>query len=75
MQAYLRKEGPKAMPPETASYYADLKKQGELEPPEVPARSIAWLALNAPKEMSGEFRNYDDEDICEPAREYFAKYL
>lgn len=72
MQAYLRHEGLKVMPKETGEYYLDVQSRGLLEPPEIPARSIAWLALHAPHEMSGEFRNYDDPDINGPAFDLFA---
>ena len=71
MQAYLRKEGPGIMPQKTANYYLDLKLSGKLEPPKIPARSIAWLSLHAPREMSGAFRSYDDPDIIEPASKFF----
>lgn len=71
MQTYLRKEGPSVMPRETSAYYRDIYIRGELEPPENPARSIAWLALFAPKDMSGQYRSYDDYDISGPAKEYF----
>jgi NADP-dependent 3-hydroxy acid dehydrogenase YdfG len=47
--------------------HTDLKDKAQLEPPEIPARSIAWLALHAPHNMSGEFRNYNDPDIAGPA--------
>ena len=71
MQAYLRKEGPAVMPKNTANFYLDLKREGKLEPPKIPARSIAWLALHAPGEMSGSFRSYDDSDIIGPALKFF----
>ena len=47
MQTFIRQEGPRAMPPEQADYYRQLKDRGELEPAEIPARSLAWLALYA----------------------------
>jgi NAD(P)-dependent dehydrogenase (short-subunit alcohol dehydrogenase family) len=71
MQAIMRDDGPHGVPPETAAYYKDLYTRGMLEPPEIPARSIAWLALNAPHEMTGAFRNYDDADIQGPAFDIF----
>jgi len=71
MQAYLRKQGPVVMPKNTANFYLDLKQEGKLEPPKTPARSIAWLALHAPGEMSGSFRSYDDSDIIGPASKFF----
>jgi len=67
MQEFLRSEGPVKMPPEQADFYRDLKTAGRLEPPQVPARAIAWLALHAPREWSGDFMSYDDPQIAEPA--------
>ncbi|NLI82053.1 MAG: SDR family NAD(P)-dependent oxidoreductase [Deltaproteobacteria bacterium] len=63
MQTVLRQKGASAMPEEHWAYYADLKKKGQLEPPSVPARSIAWLALHAPPAWSGAFLSYDDPEI------------
>ena len=71
MQKLLREKGPVKMPPGQAEYYIGLKKSGRLEPPSVPARSIAWLALHAPDEWSGEFVNYDDAGIAQPALTFF----
>lgn len=71
MQALIREKGPKAMPPELSKYFINLKQQGKLEPPWVPARSIAWLAMNAPPELSGEFIEYDDPKIFKPAKDFF----
>ena len=71
MQAVLRNESDNAMPAEQIAYYRQLKKQGELEPPEIPARAIAWLALHAPPEFSGQFLDYDDPRISRPARDVF----
>ena len=67
MQVDLRQAGPKVMPHAQAAYYLDLKKQDLLEPPWVPARAIAWLALHAPGGLSGRFVSYDDPEIAEPA--------
>lgn len=66
MQTTLRETAPSVMPRELANYYQDLKASGNLEPPEVPGRSIAWLALHAPADWSGRFLNYDDPDILPP---------
>ncbi len=71
MQDQIRREGPTAMKPEQIAYYRDLKNHGQLEPPIVPGRSIAWLALHAPRSMSGKFVNYDDPDIAGPAISIF----
>jgi NAD(P)-dependent dehydrogenase (short-subunit alcohol dehydrogenase family) len=71
MQALIREKGPKTMPAELSKYFINLKQQGKLEPPWVPARSIAWLAMNAPPELSGEFIEYDDPKIFKPAKDFF----
>ena len=75
MQDQIRRDGPAAMKSEQIAYYQDLKTQGQLEPPEEPARSIAWLALYAPHSMSGNFVNYDDTDIAGPAVKMFGRFL
>jgi len=75
MQTFLREEGSRAMPSDQADYYQQLKKRGELEPAELPARSIAWLALYAPREFSGRFLDYDDDRISTPALEVFGESL
>jgi NAD(P)-dependent dehydrogenase (short-subunit alcohol dehydrogenase family) len=67
MQSVLRDKGPGTMPRDSADYYIRLKADNQLEPPHVPARSIAWLALHAPHEWSGAFLNYDDEAVMMPA--------
>jgi NAD(P)-dependent dehydrogenase (short-subunit alcohol dehydrogenase family) len=75
MQTYIRREGPKAMPAEQVAYYRQLKDHEQLEPPEIPARSIAWLALHAPRQFSGQFFDYDDPHISRPALQSFGKSL
>ena len=75
MQAVLRSEADNAMPAEQMAYYRQLKARGELEPPEIPARAIAWLALYAPSEFSGRFLDYDDPRISQPARDIFGTDL
>lgn len=75
MQSLIRQEGVKAMPPDQVAYYQSLKSEGELEPPFVPARSIAWLSLHAPRHWSGDFLNYDDPKIMEPSIALFGEHL
>lgn len=75
MQTYIRREGPKAMPAEQVAYYQQIKDLGQLEPPEIPARSIAWLALHAPRRFSGQFIDYDDPYISSKALEVFGEKL
>jgi NAD(P)-dependent dehydrogenase (short-subunit alcohol dehydrogenase family) len=71
MQDYIRDRGPEVMPPEQLAYYTNLKERGELEPPEIPGRAIAWLALHAPKDFSGKYLDYDDPRISRSAMEFF----
>jgi NAD(P)-dependent dehydrogenase (short-subunit alcohol dehydrogenase family) len=73
MQTYIRQEGPQAMPSNQADFYRQLKDRGELEPAAIPARSIAWLGLYAPREFSGKFLDYDDALISGPAVEVFGE--
>jgi NAD(P)-dependent dehydrogenase (short-subunit alcohol dehydrogenase family) len=75
MQALIRREGVKAMSPEQMAYYQSLKSEGELEPPFVPARSIAWISLRAPRHWSGDFLNYDDPQIMGPSIAVFGEHL
>jgi NAD(P)-dependent dehydrogenase (short-subunit alcohol dehydrogenase family) len=75
MHALIRREGPKAMGPEQVAYYQSLKTEGKLEPPAVPARSMAWLALHAPHDWSGQFLNYDDPKIMDPSIAVFGEQL
>lgn len=75
MQTQIRRDGQTVMSSEQYRYYSDLKTNQQLEPPEIPARSVAWLALYAPNEMSGEFRNYDDPDIQKPSQENYGTTL
>jgi len=71
MQKILREEGRQAMPAKWTDYYQNLKAEGKLEPPEIPGRVIAWLALNAPNDLTGQFLSYDDPGIAKPAVDFF----
>jgi hypothetical protein len=75
MQALIRREGAKAMSVEQLAYYQSLHTEGELEPPSVPARSIAWLSLHAPQDWNGKFLNYDNPQIMEPSIALLGKHL
>lgn len=75
MQTYIRQEGHGVMPAEQVAYYQQLKDHGQLEPPEIPARSIAWLALHATRSFSGQFLDYDDPHISSKALEVFGERL
>ena len=73
MQKILREEGRQVMPAKWTDYYRNLKAEGKLEPPEVPGRVIAWLALNAPNDLTGQFLSYDDPGIAKPSVDFFKK--
>ena len=75
MQVLLRGGIENAMPAEQIEYYRQLKERGELEPPEIPARTIAWLALQAPGHFSGQFWDYDDQRIRGAALDMFGETL
>ena len=75
MQDTIRQKGAGAMPAEQLAYYKNLKASGQLEKPEVPGRSLAWLALHAQHEFSGQFLNYDDPPISQPALAFFGAKL
>ena len=75
MQDTIRQKGAGVMPAEQLAYYQNLKASGQLEKPEVPGRSLAWLALHAPVEFSGQFLNYDDPSISQPALAVFGTQL
>lgn len=73
MQEAIRKQGESIMDAGKHGYFQTLKAEGKLEPPEIPARAMAWLALHAPREWSGEFLDYDDPRIAGPAAEMFGE--
>ena len=63
MQAALREQGRQAMKPEAYQRFIDYYQRGELLPPERPARSLAVLALHAPRAWSGRFISWDDPEV------------
>ena len=73
MQDVIRRDGPAHMPSDLSQYFQQLKDTQRLEPPEVPAKAMAWLALAAPPEMSGEIVEYSDEKIVEAANKLFGQ--
>lgn len=75
MQALIRSDGPGRMPPDKVDYFTALKAEGRLEPPHIPARSAAWLALHGGMEWSGRFVEYDDPAIVQSSRAVFGERL
>lgn len=63
MQTMIRAEGPRVMTAERTAYFAQLKEEGQLLDPDIPAGKIARLALDAPPALSGMFLDYDDPRI------------
>ena len=74
MQARIRREGPQQMATDKLEYFQRLNKEGNLLAPEIPARSIAWLALKAPNQWSGLFLNYDQDEVTAPAEAFFGNF-
>ena len=63
MQTFIRRAGPAVMTPAKSAYFQALKDRGELLDPDIPASAAAWLALFAPKALSGMFIDYDDPHL------------
>ncbi len=63
MQAQIRSDGDKGMSTSDHQRFLDYHEQGELQPPEMPGRALAALALRAPHEWSGEFLAWDEERV------------
>ena len=71
MQDQIRKDGPGHMPPDMMQYFQQLKETNRLEPPEVPAKSLAWLALYCPPEWNGEMIEYTDPRVVKESAAVF----
>ncbi|MEW6277530.1 MAG: SDR family NAD(P)-dependent oxidoreductase [Candidatus Eremiobacterota bacterium] len=72
MQEEIRERADR-MPPQLRDYFRGLKANGELEPPHVPARVCAWLALAAPRQLTGQLVDYSDEQIASAARAFLGE--
>lgn len=59
------------MPAQLAEYFQALHSNDQLEPPEVPGRALAWCALNAPREWTGNEIQYSDPSLVEQVRKAF----
>ncbi|GAA6039627.1 hypothetical protein JCM8097_002224 [Rhodosporidiobolus ruineniae] len=62
MQTLIRDIGASGMTPTDHARFLDLHSQGKLLPPHEPGGVLAGAALKAPKEWSGSFKNWNDED-------------
>lgn len=48
------------LPGQWGAYFGDLHRRGALYPPERPGRALAWLAMHAPREWTGQMIDVDD---------------
>lgn len=63
MQQTLRAHGAGVMPRNQHQHFLDLHRQGQLMPPELPARAVAGLALYAPRAWSGRFVQWQADEV------------
>ena len=70
MQATIRREGARGMPPEEYERFVAYHRRGELLPPAVPGCALAVLAFYAPSEWSGSFLSWDEERVQALVRRY-----
>ncbi|KAF2191024.1 NAD(P)-binding protein [Zopfia rhizophila CBS 207.26] len=63
MQRELREVHHETMDKKDAEKFASLKMAGRLLKPEQPGHVIAKLAIEAPKQLSGRFLNWNDKDL------------
>lgn len=63
MQSTIRRVGAGGMPPSAHAKFLRYHAQGELLPPEKPARALAMLALYALPEWSGSFLSWNDTQV------------
>ena len=64
MQAVIRREGQGRMSEAEYERFARYHAQGQLNPPELPGRALAVLALYAPPDWNGAFMAWDDERVA-----------
>ncbi|KAI9097300.1 hypothetical protein DFS34DRAFT_642962 [Phlyctochytrium arcticum] len=64
MQRTIREMGRQAMGEESHRLFLSFKEDGKLLSPDVPGYVIAKLALEAPKDISGQFINWSDERLA-----------
>lgn len=63
MQSQLRERGSEAMASDRYQEFVRMHEQGELLPPEEPARAMASLALEAPHDWSGQFIRWNEDRV------------
>ena len=67
MQEEIRREAAPRMPHPWGRFFLDLPRQGGLQSPESVGLTLAWLALEAPREWSGQMVDGSDEKLCKKA--------
>ena len=68
MQEQIRREAAPRMPEPWGRYFLDLPRQGGLQSPQSAGLTLAWLALGATREWSGQMVDGDDEKIRRQAQ-------
>jgi len=63
MQEKIRREAAPRMPEPWGRFFLDLPRQGGLQSPESAGLTLAWLALEAPREWSGQMVDGADEKL------------
>ncbi|GAA5894498.1 uncharacterized protein JCM6883_002120 [Sporobolomyces salmoneus] len=63
MQEIIREKGMEHMKQSEHDKFTGLHSRGELLPPSKPGMSLASLAINATRDLSGEFVNWDEEKV------------
>ncbi|KAI1945754.1 hypothetical protein LOZ12_003423 [Ophidiomyces ophidiicola] len=63
MQEELRSQHMDVLGPKDGERFLTAHKEGKLLPPEKPARVIAKLAATAPRELSGQFLNWNAQEL------------
>ncbi|KAJ9116035.1 hypothetical protein QFC20_000704 [Naganishia adeliensis] len=64
MQAKLRELGPTAMNASEFERFSTMHKEGKLLPPDSPGYVIASLAVRGPHELSGQFLNWNADELA-----------
>lgn len=67
MQEKIRAVAEERLPEPWSTMFMDLHQRGMLTPPDRPGRIIAWMALHAPREWSGQMVDGDDPALLEAA--------
>ncbi len=67
MQEQIRREAAPRMPEPWGRYFLELPRRGTLQRPETAGLTLAWLAMEAPREWNGQMVDGDDPRIQQEA--------